>query len=57
MSRVYEQRRLVPGLRMTYEPAHLRFFQARFEPRAAFLDSVREIEVMKEHAGEGHMSS
>jgi tyrosine phenol-lyase len=22
----------VPGLRMTYEPEHLRFFQARFEP-------------------------
>jgi tyrosine phenol-lyase len=24
----------VPGLRMTYEPGHLRFFQARFEPLA-----------------------
>jgi tyrosine phenol-lyase len=24
----------VPGLRMTYEPDHLRFFQARFEPLA-----------------------
>ena len=24
----------VPGLRMTYEPEHLRFFQARFEPLA-----------------------
>ncbi len=27
----------VPGLRMTYEPAHLRFFQARFEPLAPML--------------------
>jgi tyrosine phenol-lyase len=34
---VFERRALVPGLRMTYEPAHLRFFQARFEPQAAFL--------------------
>ncbi len=24
----------IPGLRMTYEPEHLRFFQARFEPLA-----------------------
>ena len=24
----------VPGLRITYEPEHLRFFQARFEPAA-----------------------
>jgi tyrosine phenol-lyase len=34
---VYEQRESVPGLRMTYEPEHLRFFQARFEPLGAFL--------------------
>jgi tyrosine phenol-lyase len=34
---VYERRALVPGLRITYEPAQLRFFQARFEPSAAFL--------------------
>ena len=34
---VFERRQLVPGLRFTYEPAHLRFFQARFEPTAAFL--------------------
>ena len=27
----------VPGLRMTYAPAELRFFQARFEPRATIL--------------------
>ncbi|HET7567834.1 MAG TPA: tryptophanase [Gaiellaceae bacterium] len=26
----------IPGLRMTYEPEHLRFFQARFEPLAPF---------------------
>jgi tyrosine phenol-lyase len=37
VTEVFEQRRLVPGLRMTYEPAHLRFFQARFEPLAPFL--------------------
>jgi tyrosine phenol-lyase len=35
---VYARRALVPGLRMTYEPEHLRFFQARFEPRAPFLE-------------------
>jgi len=29
---VYEQRANVRGLRITYEPKHLRFFQARFEP-------------------------
>ncbi len=29
---VYENRGRVKGLRMTYEPKHLRFFQARFEP-------------------------
>ena len=34
---VYERRAEVPGLRMTYEPAELRFFQARFEPREPFL--------------------
>ena len=34
---VYEQREDVLGLRMTYEPEHLRFFQARFEPLGAFL--------------------
>ena len=34
---VYERRDEVPGLRMTYEPAELRFFQARFEPREPFL--------------------
>jgi tyrosine phenol-lyase len=35
---VYRRRDLVPGLTMTYEPQHLRFFQARFEPRAPFLE-------------------
>ncbi len=29
---VFEVRERVRGLRFTYEPAHLRFFQARFEP-------------------------
>ncbi|MFB3827046.1 MAG: tryptophanase [Bryobacteraceae bacterium] len=29
---VYEEREKIGGLRMTYEPKHLRFFQARFEP-------------------------
>ena len=28
---VYEEREKIRGLRMTYEPKHLRFFQARFE--------------------------
>jgi tyrosine phenol-lyase len=37
---VYARRDGVPGLRMTYEPAHLRFFQARFEPRAPFLTTA-----------------
>ena len=32
----------VPGLRMTYAPAELRFFQARFEPRAPFFERARE---------------
>jgi tyrosine phenol-lyase len=34
---VLRRREQVPGLRMTYEPAHLRFFQARFEPLAPML--------------------
>lgn len=38
VTRVFDQRQLIGGLRLTYEPAHLRFFQARFEPRAAFLE-------------------
>jgi tyrosine phenol-lyase len=29
---VFEDRAAVKGLRMTYEPKFLRFFQARFEP-------------------------
>jgi tyrosine phenol-lyase len=31
---VHRARAELPGLRMTYEPEHLRFFQARFEPLA-----------------------
>jgi tyrosine phenol-lyase len=33
---LYTQARSVHGLRMTYEPPSLRFFQARFEPLEAF---------------------
>jgi len=33
---LYSHARAIPGLTMTYAPEHLRFFQARFEPRAAF---------------------
>jgi tyrosine phenol-lyase len=29
---VYARRDAIRGLRMTYEPRYLRFFQARFEP-------------------------
>ena len=32
---LHERRTKIPGLRMTYEPKHLRFFQARFEPLVA----------------------
>ena len=34
IARVYERADDVHGLRMTYEPEHLRFFQARFKPLA-----------------------
>jgi tyrosine phenol-lyase len=37
---VFNRRGQVPGLRMTYEPAHLRFFQARFEALGAFLEGA-----------------
>ncbi|MBI5199990.1 MAG: tyrosine phenol-lyase, partial [Elusimicrobia bacterium] len=33
--RLYERRGEIRGLKMTYEPKLLRFFQARFEPEAA----------------------
>ena len=32
VARVYEKRDSIKGLKMTYEPEYLRFFQARFEP-------------------------
>jgi tyrosine phenol-lyase len=40
VTRLHARRREIGGLRMTYEPEHLRFFQARFEPAAGFLDGV-----------------
>jgi tyrosine phenol-lyase len=36
VTRVLEHAAEVPGLSMVYEPEHLRFFQARFEPRSPF---------------------
>jgi tyrosine phenol-lyase len=39
---VHGRRELVPGLSMTYEPDQLRFFQARFEPRAPFFEAARD---------------
>jgi tyrosine phenol-lyase len=37
----------IPGLRITYEPKHLRFFQARFEPLRTFPEiAVENTEVM-----------
>ena len=33
---VFERAAAIPGLEMTYEPAFLRFFQARFAPLAPF---------------------
>jgi tyrosine phenol-lyase len=37
---VHGRRASLPGLRMVYEPAHLRFFQAQFEPLAPFLPTT-----------------
>jgi tyrosine phenol-lyase len=36
VAELYNHARGIPGLRMVYEPASLRFFQARFEPLEAF---------------------
>jgi tyrosine phenol-lyase len=33
--RVHERANKIDGLRLTYEPEYLRFFQARFEPLAS----------------------
>jgi tyrosine phenol-lyase len=38
---VWDRRELVSGLRMTYEPEHLRFFQARFEALAPMLQEAK----------------
>ena len=32
---MFQRREAIAGLRMVYEPAQLRFFQARFEPLTA----------------------
>ncbi|HZS24225.1 MAG TPA: tryptophanase [Gaiellaceae bacterium] len=45
---VYERRELVPGLEMVYEPAQLRFFQARFAARAPFLAPATTDAVVQE---------
>jgi tyrosine phenol-lyase len=34
IARLHESRAELPGLRFTYEPSRLRFFQSRFEPKA-----------------------
>jgi len=45
IARVHQQADEVTGLRMTYEPEHLRFFQARFAPLARVAQPVlREVE-------------
>jgi tyrosine phenol-lyase len=45
---VFEARSQIPGLRMTYAPERLRFFQARFEPPAQMPDLALD-EAAKEH--------
>ncbi|MFX1593680.1 MAG: tryptophanase, partial [Promethearchaeota archaeon] len=34
LARLYEKRETIPGLKMVFEPKHLRFFQAKFEQLA-----------------------
>jgi len=43
---LYAHRSTVNGLRMTYEPEHLRFFQARFAPVPAAQPSTRYCDVI-----------
>ncbi len=47
----YESRDEIPGLRMTYAPEILRFFQARFDPLAAYPElAVERREALPVHA-------
>jgi tyrosine phenol-lyase len=43
----------IPGLRLTYAPEELRFFQARFEPLAPFLGEARGVRVRRRAAPAG----
>jgi tyrosine phenol-lyase len=42
VAQTLERAQEIPGLRFTYEPEHLRFFQARFAPLAPFPDLAIE---------------
>lgn len=42
VAHVWSRAEEVPGLRITYEPEHLRFFQARFAPRRPYPDLAIE---------------
>ena len=46
---VYARRESLPGLRMVYEPPSRRFFQARFEPCAPFLERSSSAAAPAEH--------
>ncbi len=43
VTEVYRQRRNAHGLRMTFEPKYLRFFQARFEPLRLIASPARRL--------------